>query len=151
MHRPGVLFLDEPTAGLDPESRRSLWAYLRAVRDHDATTVFLTTHYLEEAEGADIVCILADGRVIEHGSPAAIKERHQGAELLLDAADRGQLRRELEWLGIEVQGAAPLRVRLDGRSAQGIVHAVASELTMLQVVQPTLEDTYLRLLERSHR
>jgi ABC-2 type transport system ATP-binding protein len=75
MHRPGVLFLDEPTAGLDPESRRSLWAYLRQARVEFGTTVFLTTHYLEEAEAADAVCVLARGRIIERGSPAEVKAR----------------------------------------------------------------------------
>src|SRR3984893_10625274 len=75
MHRPGVLFLDEPTAGLDPESRRSLWAYLRQARAAVGTTVFLTTHYLEEAEAADAVCVLARGRIIERGSPAEVKAR----------------------------------------------------------------------------
>jgi ABC-2 type transport system ATP-binding protein len=56
MHRPKVLFLDEPTAGLDPPSRRALWAYLDTVRREHATTIFLTTHYIEEAEQADKVC-----------------------------------------------------------------------------------------------
>jgi ABC-2 type transport system ATP-binding protein len=151
MHHPCVLFLDEPTAGLDPKSRRNLWTYLRAVRDRDATTVFLTTHYLEEAEGADTVCVLANGRVIEHGCPATINNRHLGAELVLDSANRNQLRHELEALGLEISGAAPFRVRLAGRSVQDIVRAIASELTLFQVVQPTLEDTYLRLVERSQR
>jgi ABC-2 type transport system ATP-binding protein len=75
MHRPGVLFLDEPTAGLDPESRRSLWAYLRHARASLGTTVFLTTHYLEEAEAADAVCVLVRGQIIERGSPAEVKTR----------------------------------------------------------------------------
>ncbi len=79
MHRPGVLFLDEPTAGLDPESRRSLWAYLRHARATFGTTVFLTTHYLEEAEAADAVCVLARGRIIERGSPAQVKERQRSS------------------------------------------------------------------------
>ena len=81
MHRPAVLFLDEPTAGLDPESRRSLWAYLRRARAAFGTTVFLTTHYLEEAEAADAVCVLARGRIIERGSPAEVKTRQQSATL----------------------------------------------------------------------
>src|SRR5262249_40078827 len=65
MHRPKVLFLDEPTAGLDPQSRRSLWDYLRQARREQGTTVVLTTHFLAEAESADAVCVLAHGRVIE--------------------------------------------------------------------------------------
>jgi ABC-2 type transport system ATP-binding protein len=84
MHAPRVLFLDEPTAGLDPESRRSLWAYLRQTRAARGTTVFLTTHYLEEAEEADAVCVMRAGRVIERGSPAEVKGR-QATSTLEDA------------------------------------------------------------------
>jgi len=81
MHQPQVLFLDEPTAGLDAESRRSLWAYLLETRRRHRTTVFFTTHYLEEAEVADAICVLAGGRVIERGSPAAIKARQASGSL----------------------------------------------------------------------
>ena len=66
MHRPGVLFLDEPTSGLDPLSRRGLWDYLREVRNEDGTTIFLTTHYLEEAEEADRVCVIDHGAHRDH-------------------------------------------------------------------------------------
>jgi ABC-2 type transport system ATP-binding protein len=84
MHAPRVLFLDEPTAGLDPEGRRSLWAYLRQTRAARGTTVFLTTHYLEEAEAADAVCVMRSGRIIERGSPAEVKGR-QATSTLEDA------------------------------------------------------------------
>ena len=67
IHRPRVLFLDEPTVGLDPVSRRNLWEYLTQVRTETDTTVFLTTHYLEEAEEADTVCVLNKGRIVSHG------------------------------------------------------------------------------------
>ena len=78
LHQPRVLFLDEPTAGLDPQSRRNLWEHLRLARLELGTTIFLTTHYLAEAEPADAVCVLAGGRIIERGSPAAIKARQFG-------------------------------------------------------------------------
>ncbi len=157
MHRPAVLFLDEPTAGLDPESRRSLWAYLRQARDVSGTTVFLTTHYLEEAEAADSVCVLAGGKIIERGSPAEVKERQLSPELVVDAADRAGLRRELVSRGLTVsadhggagQLAGPLRVPLNGRSAQDVIAPVRVDLTRLQIDEPTLEDAYLLLLERA--
>ncbi|MGH3122573.1 MAG: ABC transporter ATP-binding protein [Streptosporangiaceae bacterium] len=152
MHQPRVLFLDEPTAGLDPESRRSLWAYLRQARASSGITVVLTTHYLEEAEAADSVCVLARGRIIERGSPAEVKARQLSPELVLDARDRAGLRRELESRGLAVsasQPAGPLRVPLDGRGAQAIIASMNTELTRFQIAEPTLEDAYLQLLERA--
>jgi ABC-2 type transport system ATP-binding protein len=155
LHRPRVLFLDEPTTGLDPQSRHSLWRYVQQMRGQYGTTVFLTTHYLEEAEAADMVCVLVAGRVREHGSPSQLKARFRRPELVLDAADRGALCRELHGMGLSAAGAAtgdaPLRVPLGQRSAQSIVRALATELTRLQIVQPTLEDTYLSILDRARR
>lgn len=84
MHQPRVLFLDEPTAGLDPQSRRSLWAYLSQARAELGTTILLTTHYLEEAETADAACVLSRGRIVDRGSPAELKQRH-GSRSLEDA------------------------------------------------------------------
>ena len=84
MHRPGVLFLDEPTAGLDPQSRRSLWAHLAQTRARLGTTILLTTHYLEEAETADATWVLARGAIVDRGTPAELKQRY-GARSLEDA------------------------------------------------------------------
>lgn len=148
MHRPRVLFLDEPTAGLDPESRRNLWAYLQEIRIRYGTTIFLTTHYLQEAEEADIICIMLRGGVIELGSPAEIKARLTRTELILDACDRDTLRRELAALGLETDGTGPFRVPLERRSLQSILRVLESELTLLRIVEPTLEDAYLLMLER---
>ncbi|GAA5198648.1 ATP-binding cassette domain-containing protein [Rugosimonospora acidiphila] len=151
-HRPRVLFLDEPTAGLDPDGRRDLWSYLERVRRQDGTTIFLTTHYLQEAEAADAVCVLSAGRVIERGRPADLKARHARPELVLDAVDRGALRHELMRMGVPVGSAGPdepVRVPLVGRSAASIVRGLESELTQLRVVTPTLEDTYLLLVDRA--
>jgi ABC-2 type transport system ATP-binding protein len=75
LHEPEVLFLDEPTAGLDPQTRRAFWAHLAELRRGRGITVFLTTHYLEEVEGADDVAILDHGRVIARGSPSELKAR----------------------------------------------------------------------------
>ena len=110
MHRPGVLFLDEPTSGLDPISRRGLWDYLREVRNADGTTIFLTTHYLEEAEEADRVCVIDHGQIAVLGTPAELKHELLERAILLDAGDRPALLAELRGLGPR-RGRRPVRPR----------------------------------------
>jgi ABC-2 type transport system ATP-binding protein len=73
LHEPRVLFLDEPTAGLDPRARRALWELIQALRRSSGLTVFLTTHYVEEAEPCDRVAVLDHGRLVALGSPAELK------------------------------------------------------------------------------
>ncbi|MFF8287761.1 ABC transporter ATP-binding protein [Streptomyces sp. NPDC016309] len=79
-HRPEVLFLDEPTTGLDPGSRADLWRLVRRLRDTHGTTVFLTTHYLDEAdELSDRLVVVDRGTVVAEGAPADLKERYAGS------------------------------------------------------------------------
>ncbi|MEV4257946.1 AAA family ATPase, partial [Spirillospora sp. NPDC049652] len=85
VNRPEVLFLDEPTTGLDPGSRADLWDLVRRVRHDHGTTVLLTTHYLDEADAlADRLVVVDAGSVVAEGTPAGLKDRH-GAATLQDA------------------------------------------------------------------
>jgi len=84
LHRPKILFLDEPTTGLDPISRRNLWTYLQKVRKEQTVTIFLTTHYLEEAEVSDQICVMDKGKILVLGTPDEIK-KHWKAKSLEDA------------------------------------------------------------------
>ncbi|MVO90021.1 ATP-binding cassette domain-containing protein [Streptomyces sp. p1417] len=80
VHRPDVLFLDEPTTGLDPGSRADLWQLVRGLRDTHGTTVFLTTHYLDEADAlADRIVVVDAGVVAAEGTPAALKQKYAGS------------------------------------------------------------------------
>jgi ABC-2 type transport system ATP-binding protein len=81
LHEPRVLFLDEPTAGLDPRARRSLWELIRGLRQASGLTVFLTTHYVEEAEPCDRVAVLDRGRLVALGTPADLKRQTGVASL----------------------------------------------------------------------
>lgn len=147
IHRPRVLFLDEPTTGLDPVSRRNLWQYLKQVRAESDTTIFLTTHYLDEAEQADTICIINKGQVVSYGSPAQVKADLIEAYLLLDAADRDSLRAELTRLALPFTETPMFKVHLNGSSAQQIIKAIDTPLTVLQTHTPTLEDAYLAIVE----
>lgn len=77
MHTPQILFLDEPTVGLDPEIRRNLWNYLDNVRKNSGTTIFITTHYLDEVENADKICIINQGKIVTLDSPAELKRKFE--------------------------------------------------------------------------
>ncbi|MHB9294744.1 ABC-2 type transport system ATP-binding protein [Pillotina sp. SPG140] len=81
IHDPIVLFLDEPTQGLDPLSRRSLWEYINEKRKEYGTTVFLTTHYIDEAENVDKVCLIQEGKIVFSGSPQMMKTQTHGSTL----------------------------------------------------------------------
>jgi ABC-2 type transport system ATP-binding protein len=147
MHRPKVLFLDEPTAGLDAVSRHSLWKYLSEIRNAENTTIFLTTHYLDEAEGADRVCIVNRGCIEVIGSPSELKQKLIDRYVLLDATDRELLRKELEAMQLEfVESSHGFEVKFAGPTPQDIIARLNTPLSKLQVFSPTLEEAYIRLV-----
>jgi ABC-2 type transport system ATP-binding protein len=149
MHWPRVLFLDEPTTGLDAASRRNLWAYLAEIRQRHETTIVLTTHYLEEAEAADRILILNHGQVAAQGSPEHVKAQVGGESLEIDAEDREALRRELIRLDLRFDENGGFLISLDGRSAYALVRALTTPLTVMRTRQSTLEDVYLRILRNA--
>jgi ABC-2 type transport system ATP-binding protein len=147
MHRPRLLFLDEPTLGLDPISRRNLWEYLVGVRARSGTTVFLTTHYLEEAEQADRVCVIDHGRIVAQGTPSELKSQMTEDYLLVDAADRATLRADLERLGIPLSDENQLvRIDVAGPRIHEVLKAIDTPLSIVQTHTPTLEDAYLQII-----
>ena len=147
MHRPRVLFLDEPTVGLDPASRRNLWRYLTDVRAEHGVTVFLTTHYLDEAEQSDDVRVIKDGQIVAAGAPARLKAELLRPYLLVDAADREGLGSELRALGVAFTEGRRFRIELDGHGVHDLLRAVQTPLTHVQTHDPTLEDAYLAIVE----
>jgi ABC-2 type transport system ATP-binding protein len=85
LHEPKILFLDEPTIGLDPQTRNHIWSYIRQMGKEQKLTVFFTTHYMEEADRvADEIAVIDHGKIVAHGSPSELKEK-TGASSLEDA------------------------------------------------------------------
>ena len=148
IHTPKILFLDEPTQGLDAVSRRSLWEYIDGVRKRNGTTVFLTTHYIDEAEHVGKVCIINHGKVAISGSPEEMKANLLKQELVLDAPDRGRLIRELSGMGLDYRVDSHIIVPYEG-TAQRIIAGLKTDLTVLQIQQPSLEDAYVEYLKRT--
>lgn len=148
MHKPKILFLDEPSIGLDPISRKNLWEYLSRVRKQEKMTIFLTTHYLEEAEEADRVCIINKGKIIALGTPEHIKKSLVQEYLILDSKNRKSLTSELTKLKLNFEENGPFKVNLDGKSAHKIIKQIDTPLSLLKTHNPTLEEAYVELIEK---
>ena len=146
LHQPEVLFLDEPTSGLDPDSRKNLWHYLQQVKKERQMTLFLTTHYLEEAEAADTICIINKGHIAAYGSPEQVKGSLTTEILLIDAVNRGQLRAELKSLGYAFEELPPFRLMVPARHTHQLLKTIKTPLTLVRVSVPTLDDVYLKIV-----
>jgi ABC-2 type transport system ATP-binding protein len=160
LHRPSVLFLDEPTTGLDPEARAEMWQEIRRLRDEQSMAIVLTTHYLEEADSlASRVAIVDHGRVVVEGSPEKLKTDLGGdtIEIALETQAAVGAIAALEALpGVEgVTGAdGTLRARTDdGASAiPAVLNALEAEGLEVQTVtlaRPSLDEVYLRHVGRA--
>lgn len=163
IHAPDLLFLDEPSTGLDPQNRANLQEHIRALRAGHGTTIVLTTHYLEEADQlAERVIVIDHGRVIADDTPAGLKADHAGDRVTLTfGGERDAHRAVTESLGV-VAGARVERVgarvvievaggvRLAPKLLRGLDDA-GIEVTGVEVTRPTLDDVFLNLTGRSLR
>jgi ABC-2 type transport system ATP-binding protein len=161
VNRPQVLFLDEPTTGLDPEVRASLWREISRLADEDGLTILLTTHYLEEADQlASRLAIVDRGQVVVEGSPEGLKRELRGdavrVELAADGHD-GDVHSALAHLGevreVSVDGHA-LHARADdgARAVPAVLQALEASgiaAASVTVARPSLDDVYLRYAGRT--
>ena len=154
LHRPEVVFLDEPTAGVDPVARRGFWRLIRALAT-EGTTVFVTTHYLDEAENCRRIGLMVDGRLVALDTPAALKATWVPGKILLARgrgllAAAGALRGRPGVLGVEPFGAGlHVRVEAGALDAAGATRALASAGAAEVLVEegaPSLEDVFLAVV-----
>jgi ABC-2 type transport system ATP-binding protein len=163
IHEPPLLFMDEPTTGLDPQSRANLWRHIRGLRDAYGVTVFLTTHYLDEADAlCDRILVIDHGEIVAAGTPAELKREVSGDRVALQLNDPSRLASA----GAALERFAGVKVlRADGDLLDfslpdastvlpGLLAALASAgvtLTGIEVRRPTLDDVFLSLTGRELR
>jgi ABC-2 type transport system ATP-binding protein len=155
VHNPDVLFLDEPTTGLDPQTRQRTWEVLRSLRDHHGLTLFLTTHYMDEAEHCDRIAVIDNGRIVTVGSPDELK-RQAGTDVVMVRTDEPDT---LAQLLRERHGIMPNRTdeglcfRVDDGETfvVELVREARVRLTGIAVRRPTLDDVFLALTGRQIR
>ncbi len=146
IHNPKILFLDEPTVGLDPLTRRNLWDYLLEIKKTGDKTIFLTTHYLEEAEESDHVMIVNKGKIVSFGTPEELKEDLVEEFVVISSLNNEFLRQELISKKIRYEGDGPFKVYLKENQLQDFLSKLKSKLSLINVHNPTLEQAYLKII-----
>jgi len=155
LHHPRVLFLDEPTLGLDPQTRRRIWEYLAELRDHEQLTIFLTTHYLDEAERADRIAVIDHGRIVALDTPTALKSAVGGDQITVTTPDTAAAARELgERYGLNPavsDDTVSFQVPAGEAFLPEFVRTFGQPMEAIGLRRPTLDDVFLQLTGREIR
>ncbi|HBR01816.1 MAG TPA: ABC transporter [Ruminiclostridium sp.] len=154
VNTPKILFLDEPTTGLDPQTRRSVWKTIISLQKNTGMTVFLTTHYMEEAAVADYIIVIDDGRIAAKGTPAELKEKYTTDRLVLFGADLQEVCPLLDALNLkyEKKTAAQIFVPIPSTMmALPIVQQVAEHITGFEVTTGNMDDAFIAITGKEIR
>lgn len=151
--KPKILFLDEPTTGLDPQMRKSVWNLIQHLKDEDGMTIFLTTHYMEEAAGSDYVVVIDDGVITAEGTPAELKSQYAQDMLRLSSRDEEALHASLAGTGCEYQtDGGQIAVKLPSTmSALPILDKCRKYISSFEVIQGTMDDVFLQITGKEIR
>lgn len=152
VNTPEILFLDEPTTGLDPATRQLVWESIDRLREEDGMTVFLTTHYMEEAAKAKHIAIIDGGKMKEFGTPFELKERYAKDKLRLlpKPGEEAEIERLAETeIGVD-QGGTVLELKLeDSMAALPILKRVETRISGFELVQGSMDDVFLNVTGKS--
>jgi ABC-2 type transport system ATP-binding protein len=155
LHYPQVLFLDEPTLGLDPQTRNKIWDYLHAVRTREHITIFMTTHYMDEAEFCDRIAIIDQGKIVALGTPSELKTRVGGDVVTITTPDTAvameQIRRVMQLECMQVDGTLQVEVPDSASFMPRLFSELSVPITAVSARRPSLDDVFLKLTGRAIR
>lgn len=155
LHRPEILFLDEPTLGLDPQTRSLVWEFIGALKKKEGNTVFMTTHYMDEAESCDRIAIIDNGEIITCKSPEELKSGLKGDTIYLKTVDDLSAALELkDKFGVEVkevESGLALIVKEGEKFLPKIFKELRTPVLSVNLKRPSLDDVFLSLTGREIR
>jgi ABC-2 type transport system ATP-binding protein len=155
LHRPRVLFLDEPTLGLDPQTRRRIWTHVRDLREREGVTIFFTTHYMDEAENSDRIAIIDKGGIVALDTPDILRDSAGGDVVSLatedDHAAAKTLREEWNVEPATENGGLTFQVGRGAEFLPGFVRGFPLRIDSIAVRRPTLDDVFVNLTGRRMR
>ncbi len=153
LHMPKILFLDEPTTGLDPQTRQSIWNTVRRLQAQEKMTVFLTTHYMEEAEHADYVVVIDDGQIVAEGTPFSLKEAYTSDRLKLKCIHQEQAVRLLKNKEIPFREIADY-IEIKGKTTKEfipILQEMQDDILDYTVEKGSMNDVFLNITGKEIR
>lgn len=155
IHHPRVLFLDEPTLGLDPQSRTNLWDFIKRLPENHNVTIFMTTHYMEEAEVCDKIAIIDNGKIISLGSPDELKKIIGGDIVYVQTTDNANAKKEIEsLLGLTVtekEGEIYMTCTMGDTCIPEMIRTIGEKVISVRLQRPTLNDVFLKLTGKAIR
>jgi ABC-2 type transport system ATP-binding protein len=155
IHRPKVLFLDEPTLGLDPQTRTNLWEFIVGLPKKHMVTVFMTTHYMEEAEVCDRIAIIDHGKIITTGTPEELKKTVGGDVIYIKTTNNGQAKAEIEKmfdLEVSEKGGELFMTSTRGDACiPEIIRRIGETVLSVRLQRPTLNDVFLKITGKEIR
>lgn len=158
LHEPQTLFLDEPTVGLDPQTRRSVWEHVLRLRERTGLTIFMTTHYMEEAEYCDRIAIIDHGEIVAIDTPAALKRMVGQDKVRLTTSSTERAVPILEHYLERPVRREENSIYAEGENGQALAASAIRQLTLadievhsVEVTAPTLEDVFVHLTGRAIR
>lgn len=153
INTPKVLFLDEPTTGLDPQTRKSVWETITRLQDESDMTIFLTTHYMEEAASADYVIVLDNGEIAAKGTPSELKEKYSTDRLVLTCKDTEKVSEILKSSGHQYKAVSDtLELSLPSTlSALPIIDGCRDMLQSFEVLKGTMDDAFIAITGKEIR
>lgn len=143
--KPKILFLDEPTTGLDPQSRKSIWETIIRIQKENNMAVFLTTHYMEEALNADYIVILNKGNIIATGTPSYLRESFSTNKLILDIEKVGKLRDIIKNYDYTIENNKAIIKIKNTLDSIEILKKVENEISGFEVIKGSMEDAFISL------
>ena len=153
IHTPKILFLDEPTTGLDPQTRKYIWETIGKIQRESNMTIFLTTHYMEEAAVSDYIVVIDNGEVVAEGTPSDIKDRYSNDRLILTCSQPEPVENLLSRRSIEYKIKAntvevPIKDTMD---ALPIIKEVQSLIIGFEVIKGTMDDAFITITGKEVR
>jgi multidrug/hemolysin transport system ATP-binding protein len=148
INKPNILFLDEPTTGLDPQTRENIWKTIKKLQKENDMTVFLTTHYMEEASGADYVIIIDNGKIIAKGTPDDLRSEYSSNKLKIKTKNIDNL------LKIAIENSFEYYIKNDivniklenNLDAINIVNKIKDDMINFEVINGTMDDAFIEII-----